>query len=161
LPPRLKLDDPELRRGLSNADRSPGELAGLSRTIVNPRRFIRPFVHREAVLSSRIEGTRTNLAQLYAYEASGAPATGRSDADAQEVLNYVLAFDRGVELPTTAVAGLKLVTELHEILMRNVRGGSAAPGRFRTEQNWVGPANSTVFGLAAAAAETARDRLGA
>ena len=145
LPPPLDLRDPELWRELSQADRALGELAGLSRTIPNPRLFVRPFIHREAVLSSRIEGTRTDLNGLYAFEAAGAPAAGKADDDTREVHNYVLALDRGVEMLTAAAADRKLILALHEVLMRGVRGERAAPGRFRTEQNWVGPANSTVF----------------
>ena len=69
LPPELDWGDKVLRRVLSDADHSLGELAGLGRTLPNPHLFIAPFVRREAVLSSRIEGTRASIQDVYAYEA--------------------------------------------------------------------------------------------
>jgi Fic family protein len=74
LAPELPLD-PELVRTLSDADRALGELAGLARMLPNPRLLIDPFLRREAVLSSRIEGTQAGVAEVYAYEAK-APMRG-------------------------------------------------------------------------------------
>lgn len=68
LPPKLELDA-TLIRALSEADRGLGMLAGLGRTMLNPQLLIKPFVRREAILSSRIEGTQSEIADLYAYEA--------------------------------------------------------------------------------------------
>jgi Fic family protein len=73
LPPSLSFEM-DLVQMLSEADRALGELAGLGRTVPNPHLLIRPFIHREAVLSSRIEGTQANIADLYAY----AKSTGNS-----------------------------------------------------------------------------------
>lgn len=147
LPPELVFD-PELIRALSNADRALGELAGLGRTMPNSHLLIRPFIHREAVLSSRIEGTRADIVDLYAYEA-GQPARGRKGAvvpesDVKEVHNYVVAMEYGIKRLKTLPVSLRLMRELHERLMKGVRGGHATPGEFRRTQNWIGPAGCTL-----------------
>jgi Fic family protein len=141
LPPKLKLN-PALIIALSGADRALGELAGLGHTITNPQLLIRPFVRREAVLSSRIEGTRTDLTALYAYEAGQLSLPGLSDettsSDAREVLNYVRALEYGLERLTTDPLGLHLIREVHACLLEGVRGEATKPGQFRTQQNYIG-----------------------
>jgi len=102
----------------------------------NPHLFLAPYLRREAVLSSRIEGTRTNLDQLLVEEA--APTQGPTDEDLREVQNYVVALEQGMELLNELPLSLRLVRELHARLMRGVRGEQANPGEFRSEQNWVG-----------------------
>jgi Fic family protein len=93
--------DWELSRSVSEADRALSELAGLGRTIPNPHLLIGPFVRREAVLSSRIEGTRADIADLYAYEAGQLPLPGMESpppqADVREVLNHVRALEYGLQ----------------------------------------------------------------
>jgi Fic family protein len=142
LPPILPLDV-ELWQVLSRADRALGELAGLGRQIANPQLLIRPFINREAVLSSRIEGTRASIADLYAYEAGQVPLPGMKSAmialDVQEVANYVSALEYGLERVNTFPVSKRLIRELHERLMRGVRGEVAYPGEFRRVQNWIGP----------------------
>lgn len=95
LPPPLPLDL-ELVRVLSDADRALGELAGLGRTMPNPHLLIAPFMRREAVLSSRIEGTQTNITDLYAYEAGQLLLPGvrprPPEQEMREVANYVRAW---------------------------------------------------------------------
>src|SRR5439155_534368 len=81
---------------------------------------IRPFVRREAVLSSRIEGTQATLGELLAAEAGA--AVERSPDDLREVANYVVALEYGVRRLRTLPLSLRLVRELHEKLMRGVRG---------------------------------------
>ncbi|MCX5995102.1 MAG: Fic family protein [Chloroflexi bacterium] len=147
LPPALTLDA-ELVRILSEADRALGELAGLGRTMPNPDLLIRPFIRREAVLSSRIEGTQTDITDLYLYEARQMALPGMkpapSDADAREVLNYVRALEYGLERVQTLPVSLRLVRELHKRLMEGVRGERATPGEFRRSQNWIGKAGCTL-----------------
>ena len=94
-------------------------------------------MHREAVLSSRIEGTRTTLGELLVAAAGG--TTGRAPADLEEVANYVAALEYGLERLSSLPLSLRLIRELHERLMRGVRGDSALPGEFRHSQNWIGP----------------------
>lgn len=127
---------------LSAADRSIGRLAGEARHLPNPNLLVAPFIRKEAVLSSRIEGTRTTLGELLAAEA-GAPVP-RSPADLQEVGNYVTALEYGLERLHSLPLSLRLTRELHERLMRGVRGDSATPGEFRRSQNWIGSPGSTL-----------------
>ena len=141
LPPPLAWSEP-LTVALSSADRAIGRLAGEGRRLRNPHLLIRPFVRKEAVLSSRIEGTRATLGELLAAEAGA--AVERSPADLREVGNYVAALEYGVERLGTLPLSLRLVSEMHERLMRGVRGDSAAPGEIRRSQNWIGPPGSTV-----------------
>ena len=147
LPPALEFD-PELVQVLSEADRALGELAGLGRTIPNPHLLISPFMRREAVLSSRIEGTQADITDLYAYEAGQLSLPGikppPSVADTLEVLNYVRAIEYGLERLNTLPVSLRLIRELHERLMTGVRGQEATPGEFRRSQNWIGQAGCTL-----------------
>ncbi len=141
LPPRLAWDG-ALAAALSAADRAVGRLAGEGRRLPNPHLLIRPFVRREAVLSSRIEGTQATLGELLAAEAGGVVA--QSHADLREVGNYVVALEYGLERLSTLPLSLRLVRELHERLMRDVRGDIATPGEFRHSQNWIGPPGCTL-----------------
>jgi Fic family protein len=129
---------------LSAADRMVGRLAGVGRRLANPHLLIRPFVRREAVLSSRIEGTQTTLDELLAAEAGA--AVERSADDLHEVSNYVVALEYGVDRLRNLPLSLRLIRELHEKLMHGVRGGQATPGEFRRSQNWIGPAGCTLAG---------------
>ena len=141
LPPPIAWDE-GLAGALSAADRAIGRLAGEGRRLPNPHLLIRPFVCREAVLSSRIEGTQATLGELLAAEAGA--AVERSPADLREVGNYVVALEYGVERLRTLPLSLRLVRELHERLMRGVRGGTPTPGQFRRSQNWIGPSGCTL-----------------
>jgi Fic family protein len=141
LPPALDWNA-GLVAALSAADRAVGRLAGEGRRLPNPHQLIRPFVRREAVLSSRIEGTQATLGELLAAEAGA--AVERSPADLREVANYVVALEHGVARLRTLPLSLRLVRELHERLMRGVRGDTATPGEFRRSQNWIGPPGSTL-----------------
>ena len=122
---------------LSTADRTIGRLAGEGRRFTNPHLLLRPFVRKEAVLSSRIEGTQATLGELLAAEAGA--SVERSPDDLREVGNYVTALEYGLERLDTLPLSLRLVREMHERLMRGVRGDVAAPGEFRRSQNWIGP----------------------
>lgn len=127
---------------LSRADAALSELSGLGRTLPNPHLLIGPYVRREAVLSSRIEGTRTSLSDLLLNEVEG--SNGETDeADVHEVRNYVLALELGLQRLHDLPLSLRLVREIHGRLMEGVRGGYATPGEFRRLQNWIGPAGST------------------
>ena len=140
LPPKLAYE-PGLVRLLSRADAALSELSGLGRLLPNPHLLVAPWVRREAVLSSRIEGTRTTLSELLIDELGGKPSN--VNADMHEVRNYVEALEYGRERLATLPLSLRLVRELHERLMRGVRGDRATPGQFRTSQNWIGAMGST------------------
>ena len=148
LPPDVEWDR-KLVLVLAEAERSLGELAGLGRAIANPHLLVGPFVRREAVLSSRIEGTETDIADLYGYEAGQLPLPGLgqrepSRSDAHEVLNYVRALEYGLERLDTLPVSLRLIRECHARLMEGVRGEHATPGEFRTSQNWIGRPGCTL-----------------
>lgn len=139
LPPEIRYDA-ELVRLLSRADAALSELSGLGRLLPNPHLLIAPWVRREAVLSSRIEGTRASLSDLLIDEL----AEKRSaDQDLVEVRNYVTALEYGIKRLESLPLSLRLTRELHERLMAGVRGDKATPGEFRKTQNWIGPAGST------------------
>ena len=121
---------------LSRADRALGELAGIGRALPNPHLLILPFARREAVLSSRIEGTQASLSDLYAYEAAPSPDV---IGDVREVLNYVRALEFGLSRLKDLPMSLRFIREIHERLMCGVRGEQSTPGEFRHSQNWIGP----------------------
>ncbi|HEV2118437.1 MAG TPA: Fic family protein, partial [Terriglobales bacterium] len=141
LPPDLDWT-PKLIAALSDADRLVGRLAGEGGRLPNPHILIRPFVRREAVLSSKIEGTQATLGELLAAEAGA--AVERSPQDLHEVGNYVVALEHGVSRLKKLPLCVRLTRELHEKLMTGVRGHHATPGRFRTVQNWIGTPGSTI-----------------
>jgi Fic family protein len=141
LPPAVRYDD-ALVLALSRADSALSELSGLGRLMPNPHLLIAPYVRREAVLSSRIEGTSTGLSELLRDEA-GAEVHARDPQDVREVRNYVSALEYGVRRLKSLPLSLRLVRELHEHLMQGVRGDRATPGEFRRSQNWIGPSGST------------------
>jgi Fic family protein len=141
LPPHLAWTA-RLVGSLSDADRAVGRLAGEGRRLPNPHLLIRPFVRREAVLSSRIEGTQATLGELLAAEAGA--AVDRSPEDLREVGNYVTALEHGIDRLRKLPLSLRLMRELHEQLMRGVRGDHATPGEFRRSQNWIGAPGSTL-----------------
>jgi Fic family protein len=104
---------------------------------------VQPFIRREAVVSTRIEGTRASLSDLYAYEAQQISFL-EPDTDADEVHNYVKALEYGLERSQTLPVSMRLIRELHARLMANVRGEHLTPGEFRRSQNWIGPSGCTL-----------------
>ena len=136
LPPTLEITW-ELAERISDADRSLGELAGVGRTIPNPHLLIGPFTRREALLSSRIEGTQATLTELFAAESAARKAEPTEGV--REVSNYVNALEYGLHRLQKLPVSLRLMRELHARLMKDVRGASLAPGEFRRAQNFIGP----------------------
>ena len=141
LPPVIEWTQ-SLAVALANASTLIGKLAGEGRRLPNPHVLIRPFVRREAVFSSRIEGTRSTLGELLAAEAGA--AVERSPDDLREVGNYVIALEYGIERLKTLPLSLRLVRELHEKLMTGVRGQHATPGEFSRTQNRIGRPGDTL-----------------
>jgi Fic family protein len=140
LPPELNLSW-ALSDALARAQGSVGHLRGIGRVLPSPHLLIQPFARREAVLSSRIEGTQASVGDLFLFEI-GNPAPERSDV--REVANYVAALEYGFgrlhELPVS----LRLIREMHAKLLTGVRGESSAPGEFRSVQNWIGKPGTTI-----------------
>ena len=141
LPPGFSWTLP-LISALADAERELSRLAILAGSFPFPRLLVEPFVRQEAVLSSRIEGTRASLEDLYHFETEQ-PSFFEQVEDVREVHNYVRATDYGLERIKTLPISLRLIRELHAILLEGVRGGALTPGEFRRSQNWIGPPGST------------------
>lgn len=142
LPPDIAWSN-QLLSALSRADRSLARLAEVGNAFPLPHVVVRPFVRKEAVLSSQIEGTRTTFKELLSYEA-GQLSMFRETDDLREVQNYVQALDYGLERLETLPLSVRLVREIHEILMRGVRGEVMTPGELRRSQNWIGRPGATL-----------------
>ncbi|MFC2077847.1 Fic family protein [Candidatus Bipolaricaulota bacterium] len=140
LPPELEWTS-GIVGALSDADRAIGRLAGEGRRLPNPHVLMRPFVAREAVLSSRIEGTHATLGELLAAEAGA--VVDRSPDDLREVANYVVALEHAMGRLPGEHLSVRLLLEAHAKLMTGVRGGHAKPGQIRDVQNWIGIPGST------------------
>lgn len=144
LPPPIQYDA-TLISALSEADRALGELVGLGRTLANPYLLARPLIAREAVMSSRIEGTQADLFDLYAYEAAQPALPGIAvPDDTREVYQYVQAMEYGLQRLQELPMSLRLIREIHRVLLQGVRGEYATPGEFRTTQNWIGAPGCTL-----------------
>jgi Fic family protein len=124
---------------LSRAERALGELSGVGRTLHNPYLLIRPFMRREAVASSKIEGTVTTLSQLFLFEVD--QESDRAPPDAREVWNYVRALEHSLSRLNEIPISGRLIKEAHRILLTDVqshRGAAIVPGEYRKDQNWIG-----------------------
>lgn len=139
LPPELELGN--LVGEIADASLAVGQLAGLGEMLPNPYLLIRPFLRREAVASSRIEGTQASLSDLFFFEAR--PQT-ESHGDVREVSNYVQALEYALDRIKTLPMSLRLVREMHATLMEGVRGEHSNPGQFRRTQNWIGPPGASL-----------------
>jgi Fic family protein len=126
---------------LSRADRALGRLDGVTSILPNPDLFVAMFVRQEAVLSSQIEGTQSTLEDVLQFEADAGPDLPK---DVGEVVNYVGAMNHGLERLKELPLCLRLIREIHERLLRGVRGGEKPSGEFRSSQNWIGPAGCTL-----------------
>ena len=135
LPTSLPLD-PEAVQVLAEASQALGLLQGLVQSLPSPQILVRPFVRREAELSSRIEGTYANQEELVLFELDRDTAADKPDV--REVWNYVAAFEYGLKRLQELPVSLRLIRELHSKLMKGVRGGDRQPGEFRTCQNYIG-----------------------
>lgn len=141
LPPKFEWDNAVVG-SLSRADFLLGNLAREGNKLPNPHLLMRPFVTREAVLSSKIEGTQATLGEILAASA-GAHVKQNPD-DLQEVQNYIKALDYGLKRLEELPLSLRLIKELHEHLMQGTRGSHATPGEFRLSQNWIGSPGCTL-----------------
>lgn len=141
LPPPIRYDAGTALL-LSQADAALSELSGLGRYLPNPDLLIAPYVKREAVASSRIEGTQADLSDLLLDEIE--PRRTLPGSDVLEVRNYVAALNQGIrKLDKLPLSG-RLLRDLHSVLMQDVRGRDKTPGEFRRSQNWIGPPGCTL-----------------
>src|SRR5471030_3146541 len=133
--PAVRLESIQL--ALERANHALGRLDGLAPVLPDLSRFIYAYVRKEAVLSSQIEGTQSSLSDLLLFESDEAP--GVPVDDVQEVSNYVAALNHGMaRLRGGFPLSLRLIREIHEILLSKGRGSDKQPGEFRRSQNWIG-----------------------
>lgn len=146
VPSTLPLTDLDYRRLLPLVGQANGELArydGLLQGIPNPAVMLSPLTTKEAVLSSRIEGTQATVDEVLEQEA-GLLKEGEKFQDIQEISNYRQALFAAREYLTDYPIRLPFVRELHRILMNSVRGQDKTPGEFRRDQNWIGAYGCTI-----------------
>ncbi|MBW2632280.1 MAG: Fic family protein [Deltaproteobacteria bacterium] len=138
--PAIKLDE-TLQNLLSRADMSLARLDGMGYILPDVNFFIAMYVRKEALLSSQIEGTQASLQDLFGHE-SGEKLKNINDVS--DVVNYVKALNHGIERLDDLPMSLRLIKEIHEILMEGVRGSERKPGEFKQTQNWIGPPGYTL-----------------
>ena len=133
--PALRLDS--LQLALEQANHALGRLDGLASVLPDISLFVYAYVRKEAVLSSQIEGTQSSLSDLLLFENEKVP--GVPVADVQEVSRYVAALHHGLKrLREGFPLSLRLIREIHEVLLSQGRGEDKEPGEFRRSQNWIG-----------------------
>jgi Fic family protein len=133
--PPLALE-PETQELISQAMLAIGRLDGLAAMLPEPGLFIYSYVRKEALLSSQIEGTQSSLDDLLRFENDVAPGVPLDDV--QEVSNYVAAMNYGLGRLKELPLSLRLIKEIHAVLLAKGRGSKKEPGEFRRSQNWVG-----------------------
>jgi Fic family protein len=138
LPPSPKdLDLTSLQAILAEANQAIGRLDGMTSALPDLKLFLYSYVRKEAVLSSQIEGTQSSLSDLLLYENAETPGVPLDDV--QEVSNYVAALNHGLRRMRGGFPlSLRLIREIHEVLLSKGRGSHAQPGQFRKSQNWIG-----------------------
>src|ERR1019366_8787426 len=137
LPPEPLLELDTFFPLLDRANQALGRLDGLSTLLPDTEMFLYLYVRKEAVLSSQIEGTQSSLSDLLLFENEAAP--GVPIDDVREVSNYVAAMQHGLQrLREGFPLSLRLIREIHGILLRGGRGADRTPGEFRRSQNWIG-----------------------
>jgi Fic family protein len=138
LPPEPPLSiGADLQALLDRANQTLGRLDGITLLLPDPDLFLYSYVRKEAVLSSQIEGTQSSLSDLLLFEHDA--VAGVPQGDVEEASRYVDAMNHGIQ----ALAGgmplsIRILTDVHSVLMRGARGGTRQPGEFRRVQNWIG-----------------------
>ena len=138
--PPLRIES-ALQNLLSQADMALARLDGMGYFLPNADLFIAMYVRKEALLSSQIEGTQASLENIFEYESGDKP---ENINDVAEVINYIRALNYGMDRLKTLPMSLRLIKEIHGVLMQGTRGGNKTPGEFRKTQNWIGPQGSTL-----------------
>lgn len=137
LPPAPAVDLTKLYSYLEKATLSLAKLNNIHKSIPNTSLFIYMYVRKEALLSSQIEGTQSSFSDLMLFEHHQKPEVSREDVE--EVSNYVKAINYGLErLKEDFPLSLRLIREIHGVLLSGNRGSNKSPGEFRRSQNWIG-----------------------
>lgn len=140
LPPKIEFDE-DLVLTLSKAEEKLGKLSGVSLTLPNPNLLIVPYLRKEAIMSTRIEGTRISLQEVLLSETK---EKEEKTKDAQEVINYINTVNYALKKIEDSPIDLDLIKNMHSILMEDARGNEKTPGQFRDVQNWIGSEFSKV-----------------
>lgn len=144
LPPHPALNmDEETLLALSAADRAVGALSSFGDLIPSTNLFVAMYVRREALLSSEIEGIACTLEDVLNYEEAEEPKV-EDTPDIAQVVNYVRAFNAGIEHLREQPFSLELIQKLHKVLLAGSPRGDERAGNFREDQNWIGPKGSTL-----------------
>jgi Fic family protein len=137
LPPDPPVDLTGLYPLLDRANQAIGRLDGLTTLLPDTRLFLYLYVRKEALLSSQIEGTKSSFSDLLLFENEAVPSVPIDDVE--EVSNYVAAMQHGLRrIKGGFPLSLRLIREIHAILLRGGRGANKTPGEFRRSQNWIG-----------------------
>jgi len=140
LPPKIEFDE-ELVLILSKAEEKLGKLSGIGLTLPSPNLLIIPYLRKEAIMSTRIEGTRISMQEVLLSEAK---EKEEKTKDAQEVINYINTVNYALTKIEKSPINVELIKEMHKVLMEDVRGDEKSPGDFREVQNWIGSELSKV-----------------
>jgi Fic family protein len=126
-----------LHQQLDRANQGLGRLNGMTKLLPDIRFLLYLYVRKEALVSSQIEGTQSSFADLLLFENEATPHVPVEDVE--EVSNYVAALQHGLRRLTGGFPlSLRLIREIHAILLRGTRGANKMPGEFRSSQNWIG-----------------------
>jgi Fic family protein len=137
--PPLKMDD--LHQLLGDANIALGRLDTMGYLLPNVQHIIAMYVRKEALLSSQIEGTQASLEDIFEYESD---VSIKNIHDVQEVVNYIKAMTHGLSRIEEFPMSIRLIKEIHQILLSDTRGKEKTPGEFKRSQNWIGPPGSSL-----------------
>ena len=143
-PPEERLDWPALIPLIGPAVAAVARYDGALAAIPNPRILLSPMTTREAVLSSRIEGTQATMGEVLEFEAGKEAESPERRADIHEVLNYRAAMREAERMLEELPICQRVVREAHRVLLSGVRGEGKSPGDYRRVPNWIGPPGYTV-----------------
>ena len=141
--PLATLDHARIIGKVGPANAALARYDGLLQSVINPGVMLSPLTNREAVLSSRIEGTQATVDEVLEFEA-GLDFGGEKTKDIQEIVNYRKTLGIASEMLAERPITLALVRQMHAVLMDSVRGAHKTPGEFRRDQNWIGPAECPI-----------------
>lgn len=131
----------EIQHLLTNANIAIGKMDTMGYLAPNLEHIIAMYVRKEALLSSQIEGTQASLEDIFEYE-NQIPVKNINDV--KEVVNYIKALNHGMKRLAEFPMSIRLIKEIHEILLEGARGKEKTPGEFRKSQNWIGSPGSTL-----------------
>ena len=143
-PPGERLEWGELVPLIGPASAAVARYDGMLSAVPNPRILIAPLSRREAVLSSRIEGTQATMGEVLEFEARGKASSPARRDDYQEVVQYHLAMLHAEKMLATLPLSQRVLRESHRVLLSSGRARQRAPGRYRRVPNWIGPAGCSI-----------------